>query len=235
MSIPAAARPAQRKEPDPLSAEDEENSDEAAAEQVDKFMAKLKEHQRIVLEDSGKEGPGEITILAAKGAVLNTVRNLERRSLNPREALLKALQGYKEKPDFDFGDLKARVAPQVLATLFKGGRTAKQEMGEWSRNKQLDKCQAAGEAIILAMVLDRMLESGEDLVNNESAELLCRRLYAILKAYEKVQRVEDWQRPKNKAEESGSQKSIGCLATCTSRWKAMRPRCPRRTTKLRRS
>ena len=49
------------------------------------------------------------------------------------------------------------------------------------------------------MVLDRMLENGEDLVNNQSAELVCRRLYAIFKAYEKVTKLEDWQRPKNQS------------------------------------
>ena len=47
--------------------------------------------------------------------------------------------------------------------------------------------------------MDRMLENQEDIVNSSSAELICRRLYSLMKAYEKVQKLDDWQRPKNQS------------------------------------
>ena len=87
----------------------------------------------------------------------------------------------------------------MLTLLYKAGRMAKQKVNEWKRAKQLEKCQAAGDTSILAMVLDRMLEDGEGLVNNQSAELVCIRLYAIFKAYKKVNKLADWQRPNNQS------------------------------------
>ena len=59
-----------------------------------------------------------------------------------------------------------------------------------ARVNQMNEVQLIGEA---------MLEHGEDLVNNQSAELICRRLYSLLKAYERVNKLEDWQRPKNQS------------------------------------
>ena len=168
--------------------------------QLDSFLAKLAEHAKVVDLDSGKPQRAAIAgVPAPKGSVRETISFLERRALNPREALLAALKNYKEVDAPAFGDLKARVAPHVLARLYRSGRTAKLEMSEWRRSKQLERCQAAGETIMLAMVLDRMLEHGEDLVNNQSAELICRRLYSLLKAYERVNKLEDWQRPKNQS------------------------------------
>ena len=170
-------------------------------QQIDNFVQKLQEHAKVVEVDSGSPARSSIvaTVGSQDGQVERTIAALERRAINPREALLAALKKYRETPLPEDGDLKTRIAPHVLAKLYKSGRTAKQEMAEWRRSKQLERCQAAGETLILGMVLDRMLENGEDLVNSGSAELVCRRLYAILKAYERVNKLEDWQRPKNQS------------------------------------
>ena len=184
----------------PLTPRGGGDQDEATEAQVDRFLAQLKEHAKVVeMDEQGPHKEVTMDILKPTGGVKQTIEDLERKALNPREALLKALKNYRDVPAYDSSDLKARVAPHILARLYRGGRTAKQEMTEWRRSKQLERCQSAGETIILAMVLDRMLEAGEDLVNNGSSELITRRLYALLKAYERVNRLEDWQRPKNQA------------------------------------
>eukprot|EP00972_Heterocapsa_arctica_P110119 16215066-Heterocapsa_arctica.AAC.1 len=59
------------------------------------------------------------------------------------------------------GGIKSRVAPVVLARLYKAGRTAKQEIREWLRSKELEKAPIANEVMVLGMILDRMIMNGQ--------------------------------------------------------------------------
>ena len=97
------------------------------------------------------------------------------------------------------GGVRTRVAPAVLAKLYKGGRSARVESQEWLRSKELQSAGVAQDINMLAMVLDRMMSSGQydELINSQAAELTCLRLYSIWKAYERVQCKGDWQRPKS--------------------------------------
>ena len=96
------------------------------------------------------------------------------------------------------GNIKKRVAPSVLTWLYRGGRTAKVELNEWIRGKELQQSQIASEVVMLGAVLDRMLISGQhdELINSSAAELTCLRLYSIFRAYENVNCLADWRRPK---------------------------------------
>ena len=53
--------------------------------------------------------------------------------------------------------------------------------------------------LVIAQTLDRMLETDrqEDMINSSAVESLCRRVYAIFKAFERVNTRTDWERPKN--------------------------------------
>eukprot|EP00969_Alexandrium_andersonii_P229657 10142368-Alexandrium_andersonii.AAC.1 len=41
-----------------------------------------------------------------------------------------------------------------------------------------------------------MIQSGHDVINSDAAEIMCRRVYAIWKAFDKVAKLSDWKQPK---------------------------------------
>ena len=102
----------------------------------------------------------------------------------------------------------------MLPRLYRAGRSARQELREWLRSKELEKAGIAQEVMVLAAILDRMLFTGdyESLINSEASELACLRLYSIFKAYEKVQCQADWQRPKSQAGQKWKSKVNWALA-----------------------
>ena len=62
----------------------------------------------------------------------------------------------------------------------------------------LDKCHAATEMPTLGLVLDRLVtfESSADIVNLSAVEVICRKLYGLLRAFEDVKCEADWKQPK---------------------------------------
>ena len=53
------------------------------------------------------------------------IRELEKEALNPREAVLEHLKRYEDVQHFQIGgDSKVRIAPQVIANIYKSGRSA---------------------------------------------------------------------------------------------------------------
>ena len=89
------------------------------------------------------------------------------------------------------------MAPTVLSKLYKSGRSARVEVAEWLRSKELQRATICHEVLMLASILDRMMAQGDysALINSQPAELACLRLYAIWKAYDQVKCLNDWQRP----------------------------------------
>ena len=124
---------------------------------------------------------------------------LEIEARNPKEGLLATLKSYREVDGGRVGGVQARVAPTVLARLYKSGRGARAELDDWLRQKELIKCSIASEVYMLGAVLDKMMSAGEfdSLINSQAAELTCLRLYSIFKAYELVEQESDWRRPKS--------------------------------------
>ncbi len=68
--------------------------------------------------------------------------------------------------------------------------------------------------MVLASILDRMIFSGEhdQLMHSPASELMCLRLYAIFKAYDQVECLSDWQRPKSQAGQKWKSKVNWALA-----------------------
>ena len=195
---------------------------EPAPEQIDAFLERLKEHERIVSSDratAGSRAPagGGSPVrerCLSDGQVREQISRLEKDAMNPREALLSSLRLYNGQEGGRVGGVKTRVAPTILPRLYRSGRSAKQEIREWLRSKELERAGIAQEIIVLASILDRMLFTGDHdaLINSEASELACLRLYSIFKAYEKVYCLADWQRPKNQSGQKWKSKVNWTLA-----------------------
>ena len=134
--------------------------------------------------------------------VAEHIQQLEIESRNPREGLLETLRQYKTVQGQRVGGIRTRVAPTVLSKLYKSGRSARVEVAEWLRSKELQRATICHEVLMLASILDRMMAAGDHsaLINSQSAELTCLRMYAIWKAYDQVKCLNDWQRPKGQSQ-----------------------------------
>eukprot|EP00959_Pyramimonas_sp_CCMP1952_P132239 2764791-Pyramimonas_sp.AAC.1 len=130
--------------------------------QLDQFIAKLIEHEELVKSDSdrGTRGSGReagrsvsdsewerLPSSPGSGSVSDTIAQLEMESNNPRDALLQTLKSCEHIPDMRVGGIKSRVAPTVLSKVYRGGRSAKLEVQEWRRSKELTKAPIANEML----------------------------------------------------------------------------------------
>ena len=96
--------------------------------------------------------------------------------------MLAHLNTYKERPDWRIGDSKARVAPKLLAWLYRNGKSAKAEVQEWIRSKELDTCHSAQELLLLAVIVDKLVISEAEFINSDAVEVLGRRMYSLYRA-----------------------------------------------------
>ena len=92
------------------------------------------------------------------------------------------------------------MAPTLLAYVYRQGRSAKVEIQEWLRAKQLETCHAACEMLLLAVILDNMVmdktPTSHDMINQDSVEIIARRMYGVYRAFERVKSQSDWKAPK---------------------------------------
>jgi hypothetical protein len=97
------------------------------------------------------------------------------------------------------GQLTARVAPALLLMIFQGSRSACKFAQDCVETKGLTKHHIGHEFIMLCMLLDKCVMSQDDFINTEACEVLCRRLYALKRAFQNVQSLQDWKQPKGGA------------------------------------
>jgi len=176
---------------------------------VDKLLSRLAAQENSVELDAARTG----SALAVKGtvaaqnvhsvsgsapaAVAGVVDEITKETADPRAAFLEHLQQYEEMPSWAAHTGRARVAPKVLGHLYKGGRSAKQEIELYVSKKELTNCHAASELLLMAVLLDRMIASkGFDLINSDAIEIICRRVYGLFRAFDNVHRLSDWKAPK---------------------------------------
>eukprot|EP00972_Heterocapsa_arctica_P019583 2890142-Heterocapsa_arctica.AAC.1 len=69
----------------------------------------------------------------------------------------------------------------------------------WTQEKELQRNHVAHEMLLMCMVLDKSLMGSPDFVNSEGCEIMCRRIYALKKAFENVKTANDWKQPKGSA------------------------------------
>jgi hypothetical protein len=135
-------------------------------------------------------------ITGAQKKVEGIIKLLTKEAANPRDDVIAQLTRYQELPDWSLGGTSARVAPTFLARTYKSGITAAGGARNWATEKELEGCHVAKEFLLLAMVLDRLVRSNEDVVNSEAVEILCRRMHGIKRAFSDVHCANDWKQPR---------------------------------------
>ena len=131
--------------------------------------------------------------------VQSQIRRLEEEARSPKDAALAHLRRFSAQENFKIGgDARVRVAPDMIAKLYKNSRTAATELEEFIRVRGLEKCHAALEMPTLGLILDRLVVAspGVEIVNLQAVEVICRKLYGLLKAFEDVKCEADWKQPK---------------------------------------
>ena len=84
----------------------------------------------------------------------------------------------------------------MLGLLYKNNRSAQHEMEDFITARALGKCNAAQELLLLALIIDRMVrEPGVSIVNMPAVEIMLRKMYGLIKAFEGVRQESDWKRP----------------------------------------
>eukprot|EP00959_Pyramimonas_sp_CCMP1952_P467922 9492395-Pyramimonas_sp.AAC.1 len=177
---------------------------------IDKLMARLVADEKQVSDDQGGAGGavrGKV-VSSLDGLSATAVKNfvsqgqpgksidqyiqeLEQEARDPRAAMLSQLKQY-EAADWSIGPSQSRIAPMVLASMYKFGTSAKSQVQQYVRSKELESCHAASEMALMAAIMDRMLNADQDMVNSQAVEVICRRLYGLFRAFENVKKQSDW-------------------------------------------
>ena len=94
---------------------------------------------------------------------------------------------------------KMKVAKKLLARFFATpGATVYKGFYEWASRKGALKSHHVVDALPFAKTADTMVgDPRVNLLDSESLELVMRKLYAVMKAYEEVTCEADWSRPAN--------------------------------------
>ena len=116
-----------------------------------------------------------------------------------REKAMVKLKNYREMQDWTHaGKPLARCAPEMVARIYQNGRSAAEHVKTFVRTRELEGSHFAHEMTLLGMTLDRAVkEMPDDMINYQSIEVLCRRMYAIEKTFEAVEKERDWKAPRN--------------------------------------
>ena len=140
---------------------------------VDRLIERKQKTENMVNDDRGpassavKADAGSLAPDSAKGPLFGgppglvpkgdsadlsqVIERLEKEAANPREAALQHLRRFQQVGNFVVGgDTKVRIAPTLIAKLYKSGRTAVKEMEETLRTEGLEKCHSAAELPTLA-------------------------------------------------------------------------------------
>ena len=210
---PRVASPA----PSPDSPADLARSEEVRAG-VDRCLERLNATQNVLdtdrrgnLSKNATCGDSPKTARAAlsgltDGSALSTApdagrrtQQLEGEAVNPKDAALAHLRRYQDIEGFKIGgDASVRVAPSMVAKLDRYGRTASRELEEFVRSRGLEKCHAAMELPTLGLILDRLVvdSASAEVINMPAVEVVCRKVYGLIRAFEDVKSENDWKMPR---------------------------------------
>jgi hypothetical protein len=127
------------------------------------------------------------------------IQQLEEEAVSPKDAALAHLRRYQDIDGFKIGgDATVRVAPSMVAKLYKNGRTASRELDEFVRSRGLERCHSATELPTLGLILDRLVvdSASSEVINMPAVEVVCRKIYGLIGAFEDVKSESDWKMPK---------------------------------------
>ena len=182
---------------------------------VDSFLEKLKAAQQVTSDDSGGSARATAggTVAASvssgggsrkggpnwKNDVGLYAESLEKEAANPREQALAHLRKYENMPDMKIGGgATVRVAPPLIAKLYRNGTSAQRELSTFVQSRGLQRCHAAQEMPTLGLILDRLFATENiDSINLSAVEVLARKIYGLIRCFEEVHEESDWKMPKN--------------------------------------
>jgi hypothetical protein len=135
--------------------------------------------------------------------IQSAIKKLKNKSMLPQQVFLKQLEAYAEVDleawhhHFPEG-FRTRISGEVLAEIYSTGFTGEQYGRNFLRDRELLECHQAREIIAVLSALDAMMlvDKQEGMLNLVSTERLCRKAHGLMKAYDKVKCLADWQKPK---------------------------------------
>jgi len=114
-----------------------------------------------------------------------------------RECALQTLKAFKEDKTWQLAGTRARCAPDMIAKIYRNGRSCEMYVKEFVQQKCLEGNHLANEMLLLSMLVDRsMVESPAEWINYKTTEIAFRRLHAIERAFALVTKESDWRAPK---------------------------------------
>ena len=180
-----------------------------------RLMQRLDHHRDLMMKDSGLGVDGPLGAPRAGGGlsghpptagraqevpneIEGLLKGLEDSFKDMRAVAKEKLEAYQEEVPWALvGSIKTRVAPRMIARIYKSGGTAVQMAKEFIRAKELDGNHLADEMMMVAMLIDRsLIEAPPEWVNYKTTEIAFRRMHAIERAFELVRGAHDWRPPK---------------------------------------
>ena len=114
-----------------------------------------------------------------------------------RECAMEKLEAYREDKGWLLAGTRARCAPEMIAKIYRNGRSCEMYVKELIAQKGLEGNHLGNELLLLAMLLDRsMVESPPEWANYKTMEIAFRRLHGIERAFDQVWKESDWKAPK---------------------------------------
>ena len=114
-----------------------------------------------------------------------------------RVCALEKLRAFREDKAWTLAGTKARCAPEMIAKIYRSGRSCETYVKEFIQQKGLDGHNLANEMLMLSMLLDKALtESPPEWINYKTTEMAYRRLHGIERAFAQVTKESDWKAPK---------------------------------------
>ena len=130
------------------------------------------------------------------------VARLVRVGQNPTEICREAILQLEDWSTVDMMEafpegFRVRLAPQLLTQIYQSGKKARDFILEWLRVRTLYENPSAREALSVAGTIDTLLldEKVPNFINKVSTEKLCKKLYALMIAFEHVSKESDWKKP----------------------------------------
>ena len=88
------------------------------------------------------------------------------------------------------------MAPQLLIQIYSKHGSMKNFVATFVKEKELDRNHVANELMLLGCTVDKLLVEDPNFMRTEGCVILCRRVYAIHRAFANVRRADDWRQPK---------------------------------------
>ena len=191
-------------------------NDPEVAMGVGRFLKQLKVAEGMMKEDGAAGVAGRPRARTSSGGACGALANVDsptkasgievvQRELEDTEVslveMLKKPVTCYEEGELDLpGVMKTRITPKFLFSVLRNGQPAVVVAREWLNRKGFLENHTADEVLLLAMVVAKMIQSkGSGVINSPTLELICRRWYAIIKAFSLVERESDWKQPRGEA------------------------------------